>query len=93
MTIAIVIIHSDEGTGESEGFAVGYKERGINDAGGGKCQPCYKQGASEDAHCCSEVQLYAGVESHVNELSELNKSLDKVSQQLPTTINNYIDLF
>ena len=55
--VAVVVIHTDEGTGEGEGFAVGYKERGINDAGRGKCQPCYKQGAPEDAHCCSEDQL------------------------------------
>ena len=57
MAIAIVIIHSDEGTGEGEGFAVGYEERGINDAGRGKCQPSYKQGTPEDAHCRSEENL------------------------------------
>ena len=33
MTIAVVVIHSDEGTSEGEGFAVGYEERGVNDAG------------------------------------------------------------
>ena len=88
-----MVVDTDEGAGEGEGFAVGYEEWGVDDAGRRECQPCYKQGASEDAHCCSEVQLYAGIESHVHELSELNESLDKVSQQLPSTINNYIDLF
>ena len=34
MTIAVVVIHSDEGTGEGEGFAVGYSEESMMPAGG-----------------------------------------------------------
>lgn len=57
MTVAVVIIDTDERSGEGKCLAVGYKKGGVYDPCGRECQPCHEQCASEDAHCRSEDKL------------------------------------